>query len=556
MPFVAVLANPEVIETNTILNSVYLKFEFENSNQFMYVLGVAVFLLLVFSLIFKALTIYFQLKFITLREASIGRRLLRGYLSQSYPWFLNHNSSNIGSTLLSEVGTIINGAFIPMMTLISQSAVAIAILTLLVVVDPKIAISLAFFFGTLYALIYMGFYKHLNQSGVDRVQMNEERFMAVSEAFGSIKELKVYSLESTFLKRFSKPAKKYALYQASSHVIGQLPRFMIEGLAFGGLMLSTLYLMLNSNGFDEVVPIISLYAFAGYRLMPAFQQIYQSLTQLGFTSHAVDSLCAEMKSLSVCIEDGVIEDNISLERSIELKNVSYKYPGASKSSIQHINLSISAKSLVGIVGGTGGGKTTTVDLIMGLLEASNGTLEVDGLEITTKNLQSWQSLIGYVPQQIYLSDNTVLSNIAFGIDAKDISQESVERAAKIANLHEFVINDLPQGYMTVVGEKGARLSGGQRQRIGIARALYRNPQLLVFDEATSSLDSLTEQLVMEAVHNVRDDMTIIMIAHRLSTVKKCDLIFLVENGRVREQGTYEELSIKSKEFQKMAGIST
>jgi len=207
---------------------------------------------------------------------------------------------------------------------------------------------------------------------------------------------------------------------------------------------------------------------------------------------------------------------------------------------------------VGFVGATGSGKTTTVDVILGLLEPQEGELNIDGEPITAANRRQWQRAIGYVPQHIYLSDDSVAANIAFGVNAKDIDQQAVERAAKIANLHEFVVGDLPQGYATTVGERGVRLSGGQRQRIGIARALYYNPQVLILDEATSALDSLTEQAVMEAVNNLGHDITIILIAHRLSTVRQCDQIYLLERGEVKAQGTFEELTASNLVFRKMA----
>ena len=224
-----------------------------------------------------------------------------------------------------------------------------------------------------------------------------------------------------------------------------------------------------------------------------------------------------------------------------MNNIHYNYPNASKTALKNINLNIPAYSTIGLVGATGSGKTTTVDIILGLLQSQKGTLEVDGKIINNNNRRAWQHSIGYVPQQIFLVDNTVASNIAFGKDINEINQEAVEHAAKIANLHEFIINELPLKYETFIGERGVRLSGGQRQRIGIARALYNRPQVLILDEATSALDNLTEKVVMEAVHNSENKITKILIAHRLSTVKKCDKIFLFDKGELKSEGTFEEL---------------
>ena len=236
------------------------------------------------------------------------------------------------------------------------------------------------------------------------------------------------------------------------------------------------------------------------------------------------------------------KSSLSLNNHIILNNINYSYPKSSNNALKNIELKIPAKSTVGFVGATGSGKTTVIDIILGLLEAQEGNLQVDNKVIDDQNRKAWQRSIGYVPQEIYLADDTIAANIAFGKkNSKYIKQADVERAAKIANLHDFIIQELPNKYETKVGERGIRLSGGQRQRIGIARALYNKPQVLILDEATSALDNLTEQAVMDAVHNLGKDITIIMIAHRLSTVKECDIIFLLEKGELKAQGTFEKL---------------
>jgi len=241
-----------------------------------------------------------------------------------------------------------------------------------------------------------------------------------------------------------------------------------------------------------------------------------------------------------------------LTKSITLNNIYFDYPNSKQAVIKNINLSIPAFSKVGFVGTTGSGKTTTIDLILGLLDPSQGTLSVDGNIITNNNKRSWQKSIGYVPQQIYLIDDSVAANIAFGVDVQNIDYQAVEQAAKIANLHNFVMKELPNNYNTIVGERGVRLSGGQRQRIAIARALYHKPQVLILDEATSALDGLTEQDIMDAMNNLGKKITIIIITHRLSTVKNCDVIFLLEQGQLKGQGTYEELNQSSVLFKKMS----
>ena len=554
MPFITVLSNPELIQTNPMLNEM---FEFagifgvKTSEEFLFALGIFVFLFLVISLAFKALTHYAQLRFTSMREYSLGKRLVEGYLHQPYSWFLNRNSAELGKTILSEVGKVMSKGLAPLITLIAQSAVTFAILTLLIIVDPILTLIVGLTLGIAYGLIYRLSRNFITRIGKESIKVNEWRFAALSEAFGAAKEIKVGGLEQIYIKRFSEPAKTLARDVANVSVIGQMPRFALEAIIFGGMILVILYLMSKGGTFTNAVPIIALYAFAGYRLMPALQQIYNSIIRIKFSIPALDSVHDDLKNLQPH-KASSNKEVLSFNNNITLKNVDYSYPNASRTALKNIHFSIRAYSTVGLVGTTGCGKTTMVDIILGLLEAQKGTLEVDGKVINKDNNKAWQRSIGYVPQQIFLADDTVSANIAFGTDPKNINQETVENVAKIANLHEFVINEMPLKYKTTVGERGIRLSGGQRQRIGIARALYHNPQILILDEATSALDNLTEQAVMEAVQKLKKNLTIILIAHRLSTVKKCDNIILLEKGEIKEQGTFEKLVQISDQFRATA----
>lgn len=543
LPFMAVLTDPTFVETNFILNKMFKlsnNLGVENIEEFLFVLGVIVFMLLLFSLTFKAITSYVQVRFVQMRQYSIGKRLVEGYLNQPYSWFLNRHSADLGKTVLSELSEVVGGGMAPFMELIAKGIVTVLLITLLIIADPKLAIAVGLSLGGLYGLIYKLASKYINQIGKERLKNNELRFTAISEAFGAAKEVKVGRLEETYTNRFADPAKIYARNLAAVRVISSLPRYGLEAIAFGGILLIILYLMMNTGSFNSALPILSLYAFAGYRLMPALQQIYNSITALTFVKPAVNKLCDDIKNL----KPKNINENqsiIPLENKITLKNIYYDYPNSSKTTLKNINLNISAKSTVGLVGTTGSGKTTTVDIILSLLEPQKGTLEVDDQVINNQNSKAWLRSIGYVPQYIYLSDDTVAANIAFGIASENIDQEVIEKVSKIANLHEFVINELPNKYQTTIGERGVRLSGGQRQRIGIARALYHDPKVLILDEATSALDNLTEKAVMDAVNNLNKNLTIILIAHRLSTVKKCDKIYLLEKGELKNEGTFEDL---------------
>ena len=546
LPFMTVLTNPDLIETNMILKNLFklsTLFGIENNKEFIFFLGVLVFLLLMISLSFKILTTYVQVRFVKMREFSIGKRLIEGYLNQPYSWFLSQNSSDLGKTVLSEVQQLINSGIQPVMEFIARGIVAIAILILLILVDPKLALIIGFLISGIYFLIFYFFKKFVNQIGEKRLSNNQLRFNAVSEAFGAIKEVKVGGLEKIYIRNFSKSSQIFAQTQASALVISILPRFILEAIAFGGIMLLILYLINQTGSFSASLPIVSLYVFAGYRLMPAFQQMYFAITQMNFINPSLDNLYSDLKNLKIS-QKNHDQKILSLKKEILLKNINYHYPNSSRTTLKDLNLTIPVKSTVGFVGTTGCGKTTTVDIILGLLEPQKGTLEVDGNVITKKNSRAWQQTIGYVPQHIYLSDDSVMANIAFGTDLKNINQDMIEKVAKMANLHNFVINELPKKYQTIVGERGIRLSGGQRQRIGIARALYHNPSVLILDEATSALDNQTEQAVMDAVFNFSKDITIILIAHRLNTVKNCDIIYKLEKGKIVDQGNFDEIKKK------------
>ena len=555
LPFMAVLTNPGLIETNFILNSMFKAssiFGVENNKQFIFALGALVFSLLIISLTFKALTSYAQVRFVQMREYTIGKRLIESYLHQPYSWFLSRHSADLGKTILSEVQQLISDGMTPLMELIAKGMVTITLITLLIIVDPILTLIVGLSLSTAYLIIFYFVSKYLNQSGSKRLINNQLRFTTVNEAFGAAKEVKIGGLEQAYIKRFSNAAQIYARVQASQRVIAQLPRFILEGIAFGGILLMILYSMSQTGNFNSALPIISLYVFAGYRLMPAVQQIYEAFTQLTFIAPSLDKLYDDLKNLKP-FNENQDQDILPFNKSITLKNIHYNYPNASRTILKDISLNISAKSTVGLVGATGSGKTTTVDIILGLLEPQKGTLEIDGKIIRKQNSRSWQRSIGYVPQQIFLADDTIAANIAFGLEPKEINQEAVEKASKIANLHEFVIDELPRKYQTTIGERGVRLSGGQRQRIGIARALYHNPKVIIFDEATSALDNQTEQSIMGSINNLGNKITVIIIAHRLTTVRACNTIFLLERGELKGKGNFEDLRKDNEKFQAMLG---
>ena len=560
-PFMAVIANPEIISSNEILLTVYRFAGFQevdnnliDAESFMFFLGVIVFLIMTTSIAFKALTLYFLERFAQECNFSLSRQLVSCYLNQPYSWFLNRHSSDIGKSVLSEATLVISSVLFPIMLVAAYGAVTLAILILLFIVDPIMATAFSFGLGGIYAATYFFLRRFLSNIGKDRVLANKQRYKVIQEGFSGIKDIKIFGLENTLLKRFDDPSHRYAKHTATAHILVKMPRFVMEILAFGGMLLIVLFLMISHGNFQEIIPVLALYTLAAYRLMPSLQQVYSQVTQIRFSTPALDVLYNDLSSLSkseIQVTRINNEESLNVNHSIELNGVYFNYENQDKSAITNLNVKIDALTTVGFVGTTGSGKTTSVDLILGLLSPLKGEIIVDGNVINSTNLRSWQRSIGYVPQHIFLSDDTISANIAFGQDFSNINEEAVVKAAKIANFHEFVINELPNGYDTKVGEQGVRLSGGQRQRIGIARALYYDPAVLVFDEATSSLDSITEKAVMDAVNSLGNKKTIIIIAHRLSTVQNCNNIFVLEEGRLVGEGTYEQLINENIKFQKM-----
>ena len=595
MPFLSVLSNPGVIQEKAYLSWPYNALGFTDTNTFLFFLGIAVFCIVVFGLSFRALTEYFLARYTQMRNYSLSSRLLRSYLSRPYTWFLNRHSADLGKTILSEVGQVINQALIPTAEVIAKGVIVLCLVGMLFVIDPVVALLAAGLLGGSYFVIYLALRRFLSRIGKDRVKANQERFQIAQEAFGGIKEVKAAGLEQGYFRSFLNPARRFAKHQAANRIAGMVPRFFLEALAFGGMLIVILILLAVRGGtLDQVLPTLGVFAFAGMRLLPAMQQVYQNATKLRFGTPALDALYKDMMQGETSTQETISTKRSSdiaplhLHNHIKLSQVTYTYPGATQPAIDNLDMTIDANTTVGLAGATGAGKTTLGDLIMGLLPPDHGQILVDGQpilesayspsnlspsthnssndsnsssstdnrQLITDNCQrSWQRALGYVPQQIFLADDTVAANIAFGVPAEEIDMQAVERAAKIAELHEFVLQELPNVYETYVGERGVRLSGGQRQRIGIARALYHDPDVLILDEATSALDNLTEKAVMDAVHNLTREKTIILIAHRLSTVQKCDQIFLLEHGRLIGQGTYDQLLNTSQEFRKMAAVN-
>ena len=560
MPFMAMVADPNTFMNTKIVKQIYVFFNFTSEYKFLYFLGIFVLLLLVLSNFLRGITNWLMLKFSNNLYFKIAYRLLEKYLSEPYVFFLNRNTSEMGKNVLEEVRNAVAGVIGPCLQVISSFLLSLFILALLLVIDPLIACSIAFILGGSYFIIYSFVRKKLLTIGEGQVYENSKKFKIASEALNGIKELKILGNEKYYLEQFAIHASRHAEYNTTAGVISQVPRYGLEVVAFGGILLIVLYFLGSEQNVGNMIPLLALYAFSGYKLLPALQQIFASVTTIRYNIAAINVIDQDMKNrCNNCTDKNSLfnlyDDNfIFSKNNIELKNITFFYPGKSCPALDNVSLSIKEKSIVGFVGATGSGKTTIVDCILGLLSPSIGSIVIDNTVLSSDIIKKWQRNIGYVSQQIFLSDDTILRNIALGLQDSNIDKNSVIRAAQLANLHDFIEKELPESYQTVIGDRGVRLSGGQRQRIGIARALYRDPAVLILDEATSALDGVTEEAVMEAIQSLTRKKTIIIIAHRLTTLQDCDVIYHLKNGKIVEFGTYEYLYKTSEWFQSAARV--
>ena len=557
MPFLTAAIDPGAMEEQRVLAFMHELLGFPPRESFLVVLGLMVFALMLVTNGWSALTTWMEARFVWSWNHTQSTRLLRRYLYQPYTYFMGRNSADLTKNVLSEVEQISAQLLVPAVDGIGRVVVALGIIGALLVAEPGMALLVTGVVGGVYSLIFVLSRRKLDRVGRERLEANEQRFRAASEVFGGIKDVKLLGLERAFLNRFRASSALFSRRRSTADILARVPRYAVEPIAFGTVVLLVVYLIAARGDVAQIVPMLGLYAFAGYRLMPAVQQAFQAVTRLRVYAPALEHLLRELGDADVQrIEVQGLDTRPKGEPLVprdrlEFRQVTFSYPGSERPAVRDMSFVVPAKSTVGLVGATGSGKTTVADLLLGLLSPQSGEIVIDGVPLTEETLPRWRAAIGYVPQQIFLLDASVAENIAFGIPRDQIDMDAVRRAARIAMLDEFVMQELPNGYNTLVGERGIRLSGGQRQRIGIARALYRNPSFIVLDEATSALDNHTERLVMEALHNLLRDRTVVMIAHRLTTLRGCDIIYMLEAGRVVASGSFQELMSGRGRFAKL-----
>lgn len=535
MPFLAVIGRPAVIHENRILQSLWNQFGFHDTRDFIFALGFASIALVVGSSIFKTITLHVLNRFVQFLRHSISSRLMSRYLHQPYEFFLTRNPAILTRNVISEVDQLAFQLMQPLSQLIAQGAIVLAMAVLIFAYNPPTAVGIVAVLGVLYGAIYLLVRKRLARIGQEGQAANGERYQACNEALGGIKDVKVTHAAAAYQQAFDRASREFSRHMASNDTLAQSPLYLVEATGFTLLILLALLLMVTRAGdIAHVLPALGLYGFAAYRMLPAAQVMYRGFAKLKFASAALQTVHDDL-ALPEEASTPASARPLVPAREIRLQGIRYVYPSSpDKPVLDGFDLVIPANTSIGIAGKSGAGKSTLMDILLGLLPPQHGSLSVDGIRIDAGNIADWQRAIGYVPQHIYLADASVAQNIAFGVEADAIDMQAVERAARAAQIHDFVTRELPQGYATTVGDRGIRLSGGQRQRIGIARALYRDPPVLLMDEATSALDAQTETALNEAIQRLAGNKTIVIIAHREASLRGCQKVVQIAHGSVRQ----------------------
>jgi ATP-binding cassette, subfamily B, bacterial PglK len=553
-PFMALVGDLTILERDNLLATLYLKSNLGNPYEFIFYLGFIVLATLATATIVSMYVSWRLSMFATKFGAEIADRLYSYYLGQSWLFHTMGSSSNLTKKIANETMRVTGGILLPLMTMNARVLLTLSIALIMLFYDPFVAIIGLLFFTLSYVVLFKFVRTRLQRNGENISTMYAERFKLMNEGFGGIKDVLLLGRSGNFKKLFLQTGNRLAYSQGTNVSMTQVPRYFMEFMAFGSMISLVLYLVKNYQGnLGLILPILSVYALAGMKLLPALQQIYGSLATVKGNLSAYESIRDDLKNITAQTVKKVEANHQcwSKHNEISLKEITFSYPGKDVPAIESVSLTIQPNSVVGFVGPSGSGKSTIIDIIVGLIPPQQGEVIIDGVPLIKQNLRAWQDKIGFVPQAMFLTEGSVAENVAFGIPQDLIDYVQVKKALKLAHMEEFV-SELELGVYSKVGERGAQLSGGQRQRLGIARALYHEADVLVFDEATSALDGITEKIIMDSIHDCTGQKTLIMIAHRLKTVKKCDQIFVMEKGRVVDSGTYQHLLETNELFKKMS----
>lgn len=557
-PFMALVGDMSQLQGEGRFAQFYQATGATSPEQFLFWVGIGVLVLLTLAAAISAITVWRLSMYGARVGAELSIRLYRHYMHQPWLFHAGGSSSELTKQITGECQRVTGGIINPLMQMNAKIVMAVLMAVGIFIYNPAVALIGVAVFTTAYWLLFRIVRTRLMRNGQIISRTQQQRFKLMAEGFGGIKDTLLLGRQPDFVHRFDTASSRFAHAQGTNQAMSQVPRFAMELVAFGSIIFLILYLLATHEGnLGTILPVLSVYALAGFKLLPAFQQVYTSLSSIKGNLAALDSIRDDLRASSLddskALGNSKQQSNQHLvpNQSITLQDATFYYPGKSQPALCNLTITIPVNKVIGLVGASGSGKSTAIDLLLGLIQPQIGTLLVDGQPLNQDQLRAWQNTLGFVAQSIFLADSSIRENIAFGLPAGDIEEAKVKQAATMAHLNEL-IEELPNGLDTRVGERGVQLSGGQRQRIGIARALYHDAEVLILDEATSALDGITEKLIMDAIHDFAGKKTIIMIAHRLATVKQCDQIYLMAAGKVVDSGTYGELSNRNTTFKRMA----
>ncbi len=555
LPFMAVVMDPGVLFKYPWLETTLKLFNIQTQQGAVIGAGVLTVAILAIGNVVSASNLWIQTHYIALARRELSAELFTGYLYLPYAFHLQRDTPSLGRVIGGDVESALGGFLASLLGVVAKGLSGLVLISLIILVDPTVALGTVLVLGCGYMLVYRMIRARQVRLGAKMVEASLAVGRISLEGLSGVKELRVLGRESPSTIEYKKSFSELTDTQASNLLASALPRYVIEVFAYAGIVAVTLAFVIKGEG-AAAIPSLALYALAGNRLVPIFQQFFAAAITIKYHTRAVEALEADLAVVRNNTQPSEIEETqaLSFKNDIKLSNLSFSYPGANRPALKDVSLRIPQNQSIGFVGRTGSGKTTLADVILGLYPPDAGSISVDGVDLVATNERAWRRRVGYVPQTVFLTNASVARNIALGIPEDKIDHGAVLRAAQMAQAHEF-IKMMPDGYDTIVGERGVKLSGGQRQRLGIARALYHNPDVLVFDEATSALDGMTEDAVMEAVRTLSAERTMILIAHRLRTVQACDRIVMLDAGQIVADGSYQELVANSAVFKRLAGLS-
>lgn len=560
-PFMAIVGDMSLLQGESIVARLYQASGISEPRDFLFWLGIGVLVVLVGAALVSMFTIWRLSMYGAQVGAELSSRLYSHYMYQPWLFHASGSSSHLTNQISQECLRITNNVINPLMQMNAKLMLALFMVTALFIYNPVVAFAGLIIFVVAYLLLYRTVRQRLIANGKTITKAQRLRFKLMSEGFGGIKDALLLGRQPVFTQRFDAASVRFAHAQGTTQAMGQVPRYAMELVAFGSVIFLVLYLLTAHQGnLGSILPVLSIYALAGFKLLPAFQQVYTSISQIRGNLAAFEALRDDLRASALAPQPSIkagqarpmeSEKHWVPKHTIQLQDVVFTYPGKQEPALDGLTLNIPVNRVVGLVGASGSGKSTAIDLLLGLIEPQSGELLVDGQPVTSKDRRAWQNSLGFVPQSIFLADSSIRENVGFGLPTEEIDDDRVRRAITMSHLDELVA-ELADGLETRVGERGIQLSGGQRQRIGIARALYHDADVLVLDEATSALDGITEKLIMDAIHDFSGKKTIVMIAHRLATVKQCDAIYLMADGKVIDYGSYHELAQRNTIFKRMA----